>query len=124
MTYSNEIATPDLTALITRRTTNAGADTSLVPVSDRTDWLCIATAVCPHVTHLSVYIMTTGVGPHVTHLSVYNDSSMLSRDTPIRIYRVSQEECARLRENVPYVKLHRYNPKHLHQKLNGYGDNG
>ena len=40
------------------------------------------------------------------------------------IYRVSQEECARLRESVPYVKLHRYNPKHLYPKLNGYGDNG
>ena len=26
---------------------------------------------------------------------------------------VSQEECARLRESVPYVKLYRYNPKHL-----------
>ena len=42
----------------------------------------------------------------------------------IYIYRVSQEECARLRENVPYVKVHRYNPKHLYPKLNGYGDNG
>jgi len=40
------------------------------------------------------------------------------------IYRVSQEECARLRESVPYVKLYRYSPKHLHPKLNGYGDNG
>jgi len=40
------------------------------------------------------------------------------------IYRVSQEECARLRENVPYVKVHRYNPKHLYPRLNGYGDNG
>ena len=29
------------------------------------------------------------------------------------IYGVSQEECARLRESVPYVKLYRYNPKHL-----------
>ena len=38
--------------------------------------------------------------------------------------RVSQEECARLREGVPYVKLYRYNPKHLYPKLNGYGDNG
>jgi len=37
---------------------------------------------------------------------------------------VSQEECARLRENVPYAKLYRYNPKHLYPKLNGYGDNG
>ena len=26
------------------------------------------------------------------------------------LYRVSQEECARLRESVPYVKLYRYNP--------------
>ena len=25
---------------------------------------------------------------------------------------------------VPYVKLYRYNPKHLYPKLNGYGDNG
>jgi len=40
------------------------------------------------------------------------------------IYRVSQEECARLRKSVPYVKLYRYNPKHLYPKLNGYGDNG
>ena len=39
-------------------------------------------------------------------------------------YRVSQEECARLRESVPYVKVCRYNPKHLYPKLNGYGDNG
>ena len=40
------------------------------------------------------------------------------------IYRVSQVECARLREGVPYVKVYRYNPKHLCPKLNGYGDNG
>ena len=39
-------------------------------------------------------------------------------------YRVSQEECARLWEGVPYVKVYRYNPKHLCPKLNGYGDNG
>ena len=40
------------------------------------------------------------------------------------IYRVSRGKCARLRENVPYVKVHRYNPKHLYPKLNGYGNNG
>src|SRR5215470_18022226 len=39
-------------------------------------------------------------------------------------YRLSQEECAKLRESVPYVKVYRYNPKHLYPKLNGYGDNG
>ena len=40
------------------------------------------------------------------------------------IYRMSQEECARLREGVPYAKVYRYNPKHLCPTLNGYGDNG
>ena len=40
------------------------------------------------------------------------------------LYRVSQEECAKLREGVPYVKVYRYNLKHLYPKLNGYGDNG
>jgi len=44
--------------------------------------------------------------------------------THIYIYRVSQEERAKLREGVPYVKLYRYNPKHLYQKLNGFRDNG
>jgi len=42
----------------------------------------------------------------------------------ICIYRVSREECARLRKSVPCVKVYRYNPKHLYPKLNGYGDNG
>jgi len=40
------------------------------------------------------------------------------------IYRVSQEEWTKLRESVPYVKLYRYNPKHLCPKLNSYGDKG
>ena len=44
--------------------------------------------------------------------------------TYIYVYRVSQEECARLRESVPYVKVYRYNPKHLYPNLNGYRDNG
>ena len=45
-------------------------------------------------------------------------------ECPCILYRVSQEECARLREGVPYVKVYRNNPKHLCPKLNGYGDNG
>jgi hypothetical protein len=40
------------------------------------------------------------------------------------IHRVSQEECIRLREGVPYGTVYRYNTKHLCPKLNGYGDNG
>ena len=39
------------------------------------------------------------------------------------VYRVSQLECSILRESVPYVKLNRYDPKHLYPKLNVYGDN-
>jgi len=42
----------------------------------------------------------------------------------VYIYRVSQEECARLWKSVPYVKVYRFNPKHLYPNLNGYGDNG
>jgi len=30
---------------------------------------------------------------------------------------MSQEEWTKLRESVPYVKLYRYNPKHLYPKL-------
>jgi len=52
---------------------------------------------------------------HVGVLSIYK---------VLLIYRVSQKECARLREGVPYVTVYRYNPKHLCPKLNGYGDNG
>jgi hypothetical protein len=39
--------------------------------------------------------------------------------TPFFVYaqyiQVSQEECARLREGVPYGKVYRYNPKHYVQ---------
>ena len=38
--------------------------------------------------------------------------------------QVSHELRSLLRESVPYVKIYRYNPKHLCPKLNGYGDNG
>jgi hypothetical protein len=44
--------------------------------------------------------------------------------THTHTYRVSQEEGTKLRESVPYVKIYRYNPKHLYPKLKGYGDNG
>ena len=54
-------------------------------------------------------------------VSNLNTNMVLPVDT---LYRMSQEECARLREGVPYVKVYRYNPKHLCPKLNGYGDKG
>ena len=50
--------------------------------------------------------------------------SIILQTVCVCVYRVSQDECARLRENVPYVKVYRYNAKHLCPKLNGYGDNG
>ena len=54
---------------------------------------------------------------HYMHICIYVG-------TYVCVYRMSQEECARLRESVPYVKLYRHNPKHLYPKLSGYGDNG
>ena len=41
-----------------------------------------------------------------------------------QVYRVSHVLRSLLRESVPYVKIYRYNPKHLCTKLNVYGDNG
>jgi len=60
---------------------------------------------------------------------MYNDVSLCHMTKTLfyiykYIYRMSQEECARLREGVPYAKLYRYNPKHLSPKWNCYGDNG
>ena len=58
------------------------------------------------------------------HVSAYNGHHQVSIPIKGSLYRVSQEECAIFRENVPYVKVYRYNPKHLYPKLKGYGDNG
>jgi hypothetical protein len=61
-----------------------------------------------------------------SHLSVYTFTIYILFFTPlpytyiIYIYRVLQEECARLWEGVPYGKVYGYNPKHLCPKLNGY----
>jgi hypothetical protein len=59
-----------------------------------------------------------------TSRCVLFDGVNISFDASPVIYRVSQEERAKLREGVPYIKLYRYNPKHLYPKLNRYGDNG
>jgi hypothetical protein len=48
----------------------------------------------------------------------FSGQLLTSQETRLRngvaLYRVSQEECSRLRESVPYVKVYRYNPKHLY----------
>ena len=65
------------------------------------------------------------INNNVTHnITSYTDSTFYVFTSRIRHYRVSREEWTKLREGVPYVELHRYNPKHLYPKSNGYGDNG
>ena len=59
---------------------------------------------------------------YVIYIIIYNLCIYITKNV-VCIYRVSQEECARFRESIPYVKVYRYNPKHLYPKLNGYGDN-
>jgi transposase len=60
---------------------------------------------------------------HFLHVSRIRDKSLTLR-LLMSYTQVSQEEGTKLRESVPYVKIYRYNPKHLYPKLNGYGDNG
>ena len=62
--------------------------------------------------------------PRPTSRCILFDGENIKFDASLVIYTVSQEERARLREGVPYVKVYRYNPKHLCPNLNGYGDNG
>jgi len=69
--------------------------------------------LCPPYKDLTIYISF--------YLSVHISLSLYLF---ICLYRVSQEECARLWEGVPYAKLYRHNPKKLSPKWNGYGDNG
>ena len=69
--------------------------------------------------------------PTQVYMSFFNISNLLLKSVQLcrytlytKVHRVSQEEGTKLRESVPYVKIYRYNPKHLYSKLNGYGDNG
>jgi len=80
--------------------------------------LCVCVCVCVYV---CIYVcMNVCMCIHTKHTH--------TRRIYIYIYiythRVSQKDCARLREGVPYVKVYQYNTKHLCPKLNGYGDNG
>jgi hypothetical protein len=70
----------------------------------------------------NLFLKSSNGSYNKTSVRFTQDSAFGSRD--ITLYRVSQEECARIKEVVPYVKVYRYNPKHLCPKLNGYGDNG
>ena len=70
------------------------------------------------VQHIHIYITLS------LSLSLSPANERTNERTNERMHRVSQEECDRLWEGVPYVKVYRYNPKHICPKLNGYGDNG
>jgi hypothetical protein len=73
--------------------------------------------------HASLYSLPITLGRWLT-TNFRSDWQVISRSVRMSaIYRVSQEEWARLREDVPYVKVCWYYPKHLCPKLNDYGGN-
>ena len=74
--------------------------------------------------HSCVSLIRTKKTKAVTSLKFGPNLSNGTSIFTIYVYRVSQEERTKFREGVPYVKVYRYNPKHLYPKLNGYGDNG
>jgi len=76
--------------------------------------VCVCVCVCMYLCmYECVYVYTHKTHTHTQNIYIY-----------IYTHRVSQKDCARLREGVPYVKVYQYNTKHLCPKLNGYGDNG
>ena len=70
------------------------------------------------------FLVTIPVAPIITGIIVHFRFHIRCISIHTLLYRVEQEECARLRKGVPYVRVYRYNPKHLNPKLNGLGDNG
>jgi len=69
--------------------------------------------------HNSLFVIWSGQ----KILNIFLRLSLIKTCCLVVIYRVSQEEYARLLESVPYVQVYRYNPKYLYPKFNGYGDN-
>jgi len=70
------------------------------------------------------FVDTSRTELHPRRIKNVTKTMYLMEYITLRLYRVSQEERTELREGVPYVKLYRYNPKHLCPKLNGFRDNG
>ena len=67
--------------------------------------------------------LTTGIRYEKCVVWRFRRCANVTECTYTNLYRMSQEERTNLREGLPYVKVYRYNPKHLYPKLNGYGDN-
>ena len=79
---------------------------------------------CPSISVLTNLWQAAFTAVHLYFLCQTSVSILWTTSVYMHLYRVSRGECARLQEKVPYVKVHRSNPKHLYPKLNGYGDNG
>ena len=87
-------------------------------------YICVCVCVCIYI-YIYIYIyVCVCVCVYIyiymcvcvcTHVCIY---------VCVHVYRVSHELRSLLRESVCYVKLYRYNPKHLVPKFNGYGDIG
>jgi hypothetical protein len=73
---------------------------------------CCCGCLCVCILYIYIYIVYNHIHTH-THKHPQQRHNDTHTHTHTHIYRVSQEECARLRESVPYVKLYRYNPKQL-----------
>jgi len=82
------------------------------------------TAHIPFIFFLSLFLLSLSDLCLTTRFSCRELVLLLITVSDTHTYRVSQEERTKLREGVPYVKLYRYNPKHLCPKLNGFRDNG
>jgi len=107
---ASKLSFPHVTPTYTLSNKNPSAWNFVSPEPEVT---CGTVAIIIRVVLLSPYLRIRVVSLSFIH---HNQSH--------RLYRMSQEEWTKLRESVPYVKLYRYNPKHLYPKLNGYGDNG
>ena len=90
--------------------------------------LCIAANLHIAVNNMKLLTVAMGIQEWVTFALLLSYKIFCTAVNNVNIlrslYRVSHELRSLLRESVPYVKIYRYNPKHLCPKLNGYGDNG
>ena len=87
--------------------------------------------ICSNVVVYDLWLLSTCSNLWlVSWPTCHKQSSMRQKRRHLKVSckRLVYTECptrnVRLREGVPYVKVYRYNPKHLCPKLNGYGDNG
>ena len=79
--------------------------------------------MCCSMKDIHVFLSCTVDGDHLS--AACSGRSALKNTALVAPHiQVSHELRSLLREGVPYVKIYRYNPKHLCPKLNGYGDNG